>query len=30
LSFAHVYNRQGLLVASLAQEGLIRMREKKP
>jgi acyl-CoA thioesterase-2 len=29
LSLAQVYNRQGLLVASLAQEGLIRMRDKK-
>jgi acyl-CoA thioesterase-2 len=30
LSFAHVYNREGVLVASLAQEGLIRMREPRP
>lgn len=29
LSLAHVYNREGVLVASLAQEGLIRLREKK-
>jgi acyl-CoA thioesterase-2 len=29
LSFAHVYNRKGELVASLAQEGLIRIRDKK-
>jgi acyl-CoA thioesterase-2 len=29
LSFAHVYNRQGEMVASLAQEGLIRIRDKK-
>lgn len=29
LSLAHVYNREGTLVASLAQEGLIRLREKK-
>ncbi len=28
LCFAHVYNRDGLLVATLAQEGLIRLREK--
>ena len=28
LSFAHVYNRDGVLVATLAQEGLIRMRDK--
>jgi acyl-CoA thioesterase II len=28
LTFAHVYNRDGVLVASMAQEGLIRMREK--
>jgi acyl-CoA thioesterase-2 len=27
LSFAHVYNREGEMVASLAQEGLIRLRE---
>jgi acyl-CoA thioesterase-2 len=26
LAFAHVYNQQGVLVASLAQEGLIRLR----
>ena len=30
LSFAYVYNQKGELVATLAQEGLIRMREKKP
>lgn len=29
LSFAHVYNRSGELVATLAQEGLIRLREQK-
>ncbi|NEX63566.1 acyl-CoA thioesterase [Noviherbaspirillum galbum] len=29
LCFAHVYNQQGELVATLAQEGLIRLREKK-
>jgi acyl-CoA thioesterase-2 len=29
LSFAYVYNRQGVLVATVAQEGLIRLREKK-
>ena len=29
LSFAYVYNRAGELVATLAQEGLIRIREKK-
>jgi acyl-CoA thioesterase II len=29
LCFAHVYNQEGLLVATLAQEGLIRLREKK-
>ena len=29
LCFAHVYNRKGELVATLAQEGLIRIREKK-
>jgi acyl-CoA thioesterase-2 len=29
LSFAHVYNRSGELVATLAQEGLIRLRDKK-
>jgi acyl-CoA thioesterase-2 len=28
LSFAHVYNRDRVLVATLAQEGLIRLREK--
>jgi acyl-CoA thioesterase-2 len=28
LCFAHVYNREGVLVASCAQEGLIRMRDK--
>ena len=28
LSFAYVYNRKGELVATLAQEGLIRLREK--
>lgn len=28
LSFAHVYNRESVLVASLAQEGLIRMHDK--
>lgn len=28
LTFGHVYDRQGVLVASLAQEGLIRMRER--
>jgi acyl-CoA thioesterase II len=30
LCFAHVYNQQGVLVATLAQEGLIRLREKNP
>ncbi|MGH8808481.1 MAG: acyl-CoA thioesterase [Noviherbaspirillum sp.] len=30
LSFAHVYNQDGVLVATLAQEGLIRMRSKAP
>lgn len=30
LCFAYVYNQKGELVATLAQEGLIRMREKKP
>jgi acyl-CoA thioesterase II len=30
LSLAHVYNRGGELVATLAQEGLIRLREPKP
>ncbi|GAB3542407.1 acyl-CoA thioesterase II [Noviherbaspirillum agri] len=30
LCFAHVYNQKGELVATLAQEGLIRMRDKKP
>lgn len=29
LTLAHVYNREGVLVATLAQEGLIRLREKK-
>ncbi|HYD59594.1 MAG TPA: acyl-CoA thioesterase II [Noviherbaspirillum sp.] len=29
LCFAHVYNQGGELVATLAQEGLIRIREKK-
>lgn len=29
LCFAHVYNQRGELVATLAQEGLIRIREKK-
>ncbi len=29
LCFAHVYNRAGVLVATLAQEGLIRLREPK-
>jgi acyl-CoA thioesterase-2 len=29
LSFAHVYNRKGEMVASLAQEGLIRIREPR-
>ncbi len=29
LCFAHVYNRDGVLVATTAQEGLIRLREKK-
>jgi len=29
LCFAHVYNQKGELVATLAQEGLIRLREKK-
>jgi acyl-CoA thioesterase-2 len=29
LCFAHVYNQQAELVATLAQEGLIRIREKK-
>lgn len=28
LCFAHVYNRDGTLVATLAQEGLIRLRKK--
>lgn len=28
LTFGHVYDRQGVLVASLAQEGLIRLRER--
>lgn len=28
LAFAHVYNESGVLVATLAQEGLIRMREQ--
>ncbi|MGN6702551.1 MAG: acyl-CoA thioesterase, partial [Burkholderiaceae bacterium] len=28
LCLANVYNRQGVLVATLAQEGLIRLREK--
>ncbi len=28
LNFAYVYNRQGLLVATVAQEGLIRLRDK--
>jgi acyl-CoA thioesterase-2 len=28
LSFAHVYNRDGALVATLAQEGLIRLHDK--
>ncbi|MEN3293321.1 MAG: acyl-CoA thioesterase [Burkholderiales bacterium] len=28
LCFAHVYNKEGVLVASCTQEGLIRMREK--
>lgn len=28
LCFAHVYNREGALVASCTQEGLIRMRDK--
>lgn len=28
LCLAHVYNRDGLLVATVAQEGLIRLREK--
>jgi acyl-CoA thioesterase-2 len=27
LNFAHVYNRQGALVATVAQEGLIRLRQ---
>ncbi|MEN3291657.1 MAG: acyl-CoA thioesterase [Burkholderiales bacterium] len=30
LCFAHVYNREGVLVASCTQEGLIRMRDKPP
>ncbi|MDO8300981.1 acyl-CoA thioesterase II [Lacisediminimonas sp.] len=30
LSFAHVYDEQGVLVATLAQEGLIRMHEASP
>ncbi len=30
LCFAHVYNRRGELVATLAQEGLIRLRDKAP
>ncbi|WP_019142449.1 acyl-CoA thioesterase [Noviherbaspirillum massiliense] len=30
LCFAHVYNRKGELLATLAQEGLIRLREPKP
>jgi acyl-CoA thioesterase-2 len=29
LSFAHVYNEKGDMVASMTQEGLIRIREKK-
>jgi len=29
LNLAYVYNRQGILVATVAQEGLIRIREKK-
>lgn len=29
LTLAYVYNREGALVATLAQEGLIRLREKK-
>lgn len=29
LCLAHVYNRNGTLVATLAQEGLIRLRDKK-
>lgn len=29
LCFAHVYNRAGALVATLAQEGLIRLRDRK-
>jgi acyl-CoA thioesterase-2 len=28
LNFAYVYNRQGVLVATVAQEGLIRLRDK--
>jgi acyl-CoA thioesterase-2 len=28
LNFAHVYNKSGVLVATVAQEGLIRMRDK--
>ncbi|HEX7640570.1 MAG TPA: acyl-CoA thioesterase II [Burkholderiaceae bacterium] len=28
LNFAYIYNRQGLLVATVAQEGLIRLRDK--
>jgi acyl-CoA thioesterase-2 len=28
LSLAHVYDSQGALVATLAQEGLIRLREQ--
>ena len=30
LTFAHVYDQQGNLVATVAQEGLIRLREAKP
>ena len=29
LSLAHVYNQNGIMVATLAQEGLIRIREGK-
>ncbi|QDZ29743.1 acyl-CoA thioesterase II [Noviherbaspirillum sp. UKPF54] len=29
LCFAHIYNQDGVLVATTAQEGLIRLREKK-
>ncbi|MGB7480274.1 MAG: acyl-CoA thioesterase II, partial [Burkholderiaceae bacterium] len=29
LCLAHVYNRQGELVATMAQEGLIRLREHR-